>query len=571
MTTTKLKAGGYLGIRSKVIKTVNNPHSEALARPLEGAALDALNWTQKTRWRINRAVLDAALAIKEEGFGVEGLPAAGDIPLPARLAAEVFESLTPEEKKKHLKDVENLRNRNAARAGQRAAIYRKLALAKDMASFPALWFPHFLDFRGRLYPLPQDLHTQGDTLTKGLLEFAEPVPLGDNGQWWVYVATANAFGKDKLPLQERADWTESNLGTIIATARDPLAFVDFWENLDAQGRPEGSPWEALALCFEVAAIGQWIAAGNDASTFESHAPIRLDATCSGIQHLSALMRDELSAKAVNVLPTGKREDIYGDVSKVASAACALDAAAGNPLALTWLGKIGRSTVKRAVMTTPYGVTERGIVDQAINDGFCNHFPSGKERYAGAEYLKDKIVGALDANIGQPRRAMQYFQEVARFLGEHDIPLQWTTPAGFTVRQAYFRLGETRVETLIGKVTLRPEKPEAGLVLQKQTAAAAPNVVHSFDAAHLCLTAVAMKREGVRDLAFVHDSFGTHAGNTDTLSRVLREEFVAMYSKPALEQWRESVVAHTGRDDIPAIPELGTLDVGAVLSSEFFFS
>ena len=566
-TTSKLKTGGYHGIRAKVIKTLNNAHTTKLERPISGAALDALNWTQKTRWRLNRSVLAVALEMKDAGYGCEGLPADGEFPLPVHTAEEQFAALSKEEQRRHMADIATIRTRNARSAGQRAAVYRRLQLAKELASFPALWFPHFLDFRGRLYPLPQDLHTQGDTLTKGLLEFAEPVALGPRGKWWLYVVTANAFGHDKLPLNDRAAWTEANLDAIIAAALDPLARLDFW----ADDGAADSPWEALALCFEVLALSRWEAAGNGPETFESYAPVRLDATCSGIQHLSAMMRDTLSATAVNVQPTGKREDIYGGVRATVQERCALDAANGNALAIKWLGKIERKTVKRAVMTTPYGVTERGIVDQLVADGFCDFEKDGKERYKLAEYLKDLIVGALDANIGQPRAAMQYFQAVARHLAEKDVPLQWTTPAGFTVRQAYYQLGRVRLYTLIGEVDLMPEEVSAGLIVKKQTASAAPNVVHSFDAAHLCLTAVAMKRDGIRDLAFVHDSFGSHAGHADTLARNIREEFVAMYAGPVLEQWRQSVIDHTGVEDIPPIPELGSLDVSNVLASEFFFS
>lgn len=558
-------SGGYFSIRTQAVKSVVNPHTNNLERPIDGVSLDALNWIQKTRWRINKAVLAVAEQARDAGLDISGLPSSDNIPLPSPLSPEAFAALSKEERVKRSREMEEIHGKNAALAGRRAAVYRRMHLARDLAQFPTLWFPHSCDFRGRLYPTPQDLHPQGDTLTKGLLEFAEPVALGANGQWWLYVVLANSMGHDKLPLQERADWTDANLALVMACAKDPLAFADFWANDDVD-----SPWEALALCFEVARLGDWIALGNRPEEFLSHAPVRLDATCSGIQHLSALMRDEVSARAVNVKPTGRREDIYSDVAKVVKERVALDAAKGDPIALGWLGKVERKTVKRAVMTTPYGVTPKGIADQLVYDGFCSHFPKD-QRKAAAMYMKDCIVGALDANIGQPRAAMHYMQGVARFLAEQGLPLQWTTPAGFTVRQAYYETDEKRIETLGGYVKLRVEKPEAGIVLRKQAAAAAPNVVHSFDAAHLCLTAVALKADGIRDLAFVHDSFGAHAGNADQLSLRLREQFVAMYSRPALAEWRDSVVAHSGRDDIPPLPDLGDLDVSAALESEFFFS
>lgn len=557
--------GGYVTIRSRAVKAVVNPHTDALHRPVSDTSLNALNWIQKTRWRINRQVLKVVGEARDTAQDLAGLPTSENIPLPSPLTAEAYTGLSKDDRIRRSREMEEIHAKNAALAGRRAQVYRRIRLAEDLARFPVLWFPHFCDFRGRLYPMPQDLHPQGDTLTKGLLEFAEPVPLGANGQWWLYVVLANSMGHDKIPLQERADWTANNLTTVMAAARDPLAFIDFWANDDVD-----SPWEALALCFEVARLGDWIALGNRAEDFPSHAPVRLDATCSGIQHLSALMRDEVSARCVNVLPTGRREDIYSDVAKVVKHQVALDAANGNRIALGWLNKVERKTVKRAVMTTPYGVTPRGIADQIVADKFCDHFAKD-DRKPAATYMKDCIVNALDANIGQPRAAMHYMQDVARFLAEEDLPLQWTTPAGFTVRQAYFETDEKRIETLGGYVKLRVEKPEAGLVLRKQTAAAAPNVVHSLDAAHLCRTAVALKADGIRDLAFVHDSYGAHAGHADQLSLRLREQFVEMYSRPVLAEWRESVAMHSGRDDLPPLPALGNLEVASVLDSEFFFS
>lgn len=573
--------GGYLSLRTRAVKAPEHrsAHTGAVDRPLDGAALTALNWIQKTRWRLNRDVLGVVEDSIREGRGLAGIPPANNLPDLARLDDEAYALLksdkTPEGVKAfsaYIKPRADRYSRNKEMEGVRFKLYRMLDLGQQLAKADTLWFPHTCDFRGRIYPTAQDLHTQGDSLVKGMLTFAETQPLGANGQWWLYVACANAFGQDKIALQARADWTEDNMTRILACATDPLAWADFWGDAD-------SPWEALALCFELGRLAQHLSVNSSAASFQSHIPVRLDATCSGIQHLSALMRDPLSASCVNVLPTGKREDIYGDVAKVASQQIALDAVGPDEslrvLAQQWLGRVERKTVKRAVMTTPYGVTAPGIKSQLIADGFCDHFERGTDRYQAAEYLKNVTVAALDANIGAPRAAMQYFQEVAQSLAERDIPLSWTTPAGFTVRQAYRKSDTKRIETLLGSklIKFQVEVPNetAGLDKRKQRSSAAPNVVHSYDAAHLCLTAAAMKEDGVRDMAFVHDSFGCHASNVDTLNHHIREQFVSMYSGPALERWRESVITHAGVSDIPDLPELGSLDVSCVRESEFFFS
>jgi len=577
--------GGYLSLRTRAVKAPEHrsAHTGAVDRPLDGASLEALNWIQKTRWTLNREVLGVVEAAVKDGHALASIPPANNLPELPRLDDAAYQALksdkTPEGKKAlaaYIKPRADIYSKNKQMEGERFKLFRMLDLGQQLAKADVLWFPHTCDFRGRVYPTAQDLHTQGDSLVKGLLTFAEKQRIGANGQWWLYVALANAFGQDKIALQARADWTSDNLSHILATARDPLACQDFWANDKVD-----SPWEALALCFEIARMADHEAmyGSRAVASFESHIPVRLDATCSGIQHLSAMMKDPLSAACVNVLPTGKREDIYGDVAKVALQRIALDAVgpdeAKRLLAQKWLGKVERKTVKRAVMTTPYGVTAPGIKDQLIADGFCDHFERGVERYQAAEYLKDVVIAALDANIGAPRAAMNYFQEVAQSLAEREIPLAWTTPAGFTVRQAYRKSDLKRIETLLGsklvKFQVSVPNEEAGLDRRKQKSSAAPNVVHSYDAAHLCLTAQAMKAEGIRDMAFVHDSFGTHAGHVDTLNHHIRDQFVQMYAGPALEQWRESVMHHAGVDDVPALPTLGSLDVTCVRDSEFFFS
>lgn len=566
---TKLN-GGYLTLKTDAVKATeySNAHTAALDRPMTGAHLEALNWIQKTRWRVNRNVLAVALGLKERGWAVEGWPSAEEIPAPVWQGPGEMDRTT-EAGKAFLREREEVHYQNARNAGMRKKLWDMLGMAQELATFPAIWFPHYADFRGRFYPRPQDLHTQGDSLVKGLLEFSESQALGANGQYWVYVNTANYYGEDKLPLDDRAKWTADHMMGILAVAEDPFGTgFDFWSKAD-------SPWEFLAACYELKRLRDWLIVGNPAETFPSTLVCRYDATCSGIQHLAALMKDDVSALQVNVVSQGPgiRADIYTKVKDAVVALVNLDRVDSRfrEAAELWVDRVVRGTVKRAVMTTPYGVSERGILNQIINDGFADHVEKGKPRYAAAEYLTQKIVSALDESIDAPRRAMAYFREVAKFLDKKDLPLAWDTPSGFTAKQAYYKTNQKQVRTLHGDVLMRFEMPEAGFAPGKQVLGAAPNVVHSFDAAHLALVAVAMKHEGVRDLAFVHDSFGCHAGNSDLLLKVTKEQFVAIYNRDTLEEWRQSVIKHSGCPDIPEVPPLGSLDVTKVLESEFFFS
>lgn len=51
-------------------------------------------------------------------------------------------------------------------------------VAEEYVDAPEFYYPHTLDFRGRAYPLHPSLHHLGDDSCRGLLLFAQGVPLG---------------------------------------------------------------------------------------------------------------------------------------------------------------------------------------------------------------------------------------------------------------------------------------------------------------------------------------------------------------------------------------------------------
>ena len=96
----------------------------------------------------------------------------------------------------------------------------------------------------------------------------------------------------------------------------------------------------------------------------------------------------------------------------------------------------------------------------------------------------------------------------------------------------------------------------------------------MDASHLVLTIDACLNKGVENFAMIHDSFATHAGNTDTLRDTLREEFVKMYSENNLAKFRDEIASQLSPKNakkLPELPKQGNLDITKVLNSTYFFS
>lgn len=551
--------GGYLLLPTDLVRASDGEHTPEVDRPISQEHLDALNAIQATPWRVNQFVLDVAAEAWTRGLPLAGLGETHTVSVPDRKPSAEWEAMTPEERRGHQMAQRAAYEANLSAAGRLSAILECLAAGQEMRHRDAFWFPYSLDFRGRVYPVGEGpLNPQGRDLAKGLLMFAEGKPLGSDGEFWLCVRAANCAGMDKLGLAERVGWALDHATDIQLAASAPFDFP-WWADLP-------DPWSFLATAYELNCA--WLS-GNPAD-WVSHLPIPMDGTCSGLQHLSAMGLDPVGARATNLCAGLPRQDIYAEVAALVATRAAEDAAAGNPLASWWAGRVDRSVAKRSVMTTPYGVTSRGIQQQLISDGFVKDAPP-IERPALAAYLRDRLVEALEGTIVGAKEIMGWLQDTAASLAAAQVPFDWTTPAGSTFRQAYREERSVQVRTLVGYLKINLPNPTGGLLAGKAANAAAPNVIHSFDAAHMVKTVNQGNGEGISAWAMIHDSFGTHACQTTKLNAILRGEFVAMYREDWIAHIRDQVQSYAPHVALRPVPHRGSFDLSQVLRSEFFFS
>lgn len=555
--------GGYYQIpdSGRIHGGWGGKHTAALTRPLSEETLRAVNTLQDTPWQINRDVFEVMEEARLGGLP-ELVPPADNKPLPPRLPDEEWAAMSATERQEYLDELAEIHGENASLEGKRYSWHMKLDMARQLLAEPRIWFPWYADFRGRLYPEVTDLTPQGNDASKALLRFAHGKPLGKDGRWWLYIRAANCYAAvegpvavDKQVLADRYQWTESNLDRISEAVESPLDGTRWWTEA------KDDPWCFLATCFEIAEALQL----DNPEQFISHLPVNLDGSCNGLQHLAAMGRDRAGCEATNVIPAKdrKRRDIYDEVKASVQAQVTIDAGAGDEMAKLWLGEITRKTVKRAVMTTPYGVTDRGMATQLIEDGWTDGM--GQNKRSAANYLQNCIVKALDKRLGNAKRIMAWLQAVAEALAKHSIPFRWRTPTGNEIEQAYWQQGEQRVITLHGKISLWADRPGTELQLAKQKQAAAPNIVHSFDASHLVRTINACA-DGwlLKDFSAIHDSYGVHAGDASVLGNILRRELARMYETNWLQEIEDYVRSYAPAEvEIPSWTEyvtLGDLDL-----------
>ena len=540
--------GGYYLLDHPLVKCGVWKHTNADMTGVSQASLDALNHAQSTPWMVNQFVADVALKAVVDEQSLNGL-------LPLLETRTPTTGLTGSDLRRAIEDNESLQ-------GQHGEMRRQLGASITLRNRGAFWFPHNFDWRLRMYPLPFDLHPQGNDLSRGLLMFANGVPITKQGIYWLGVYIASLAGNDKLPFNDRMTWTQENHEAIYAAGHEPMDDL-WWTELD-------EPWQFLA------AAREWYLLSNEENPerFITHLPVQQDGSCNGMQHFSMMARDELGAQATNCRPSETLNDLYLQVADRVREEMYRDLSNGSSEAALWLPKFEdmgqrRKIVKRAVMTTPYGVTNRGITQFMITDRHVAEF-AADERLPAAIYMTGKITAAIDAAMSKGREVQGYFSRVAGALAKDNVPLMWRTPAGSVCIQKYSDLQVIRVITAGGVLRLNGEIEQGALNSSKMAQSASPNVVHSCDAAHLQLTVNAMHEAGIRSFSMIHDSYGTHAANIDLMRSLLREQAYGMYKGNYLKTWAASVEALTGVPVEPP-PALGNWDVSEVLQAEYMFA
>lgn len=562
--------GGYLNKSSvrryPIIKGAKRRDVDRMLHMDWSRILPAINALQETPWRVNRRMTEVLDWVYNDlGDGRCDLPPADKLPLPPKpLGYGEDEEVT----KEHNHACFLIHDRNRQMISKRIAVLFTLHLADKFKAFPRIYFPHNMDVRGRAYPLPAFLTPQGPDYAKGLLEFANAEPIEDLEQAaWLAVAGANAWGNDKIALQDRADWVVDNEYWIVECGNDPKGNTK-WMKAD-------EPFQFLRFCMEWAGFCQ---ANAEGVPFYSHMPVAVDATNSGLQHYSAMLRDEVGGRSVNLIPGLPRQDIYQDVAdKVQEDLYADD---------DWLKwGIDRKTTKRQVMVVPYAGKFSSCLAYT-KEAFYDRIHAGEERPWPAEEDHERLVDlakmiweAIDQVVIGGKIAMRWLSGVASEwsswaneqddLTSYDKRMTWTTPDGLEVVQWRNKSKRKRVSSFLeGKVSLSYFEEGTDLNTREMSLSMPPNFVHSLDATHMRMSIMKAKEVGIRDFAMVHDSFGVHARFMPRfLEHAVKPAFVDMYEEnDPLEELAEGLPFN-----VSPPPEKGTLDLSGVLDSEFFFS
>ena len=574
--------GGYRSLKCQlkaplIRTTKTRVYKDSDISPLIYKACNAI---QATPWSINKEIYAVMRYCYNNELGIAGIPIAReDTPLPYK-PEEEWAQMSPEERRDFGNIRRSLREEGRAHQSKVIAFGCKMAMCMKFIKYDKLYFPHSFDFRGRIYPVNTPVNPQSDKYGQALLTFHKKKKLGESGVGWWKIHGANCWGLDKEPYDVRIAWVDDNKDKLLSWAANPLKHREEWAEAD-------DPWNFLAFAFEYARAHS---KGEPEEDFESCLPVKLDATSSGLQHYSAIFRDNAGALATNLTADKNRKDIYGIVAEKAKLSGVSELERGEKeglkrqVLMSVLRILNRKHTKPATMCLPYGITEYGSITDTIELADAGAFGDyvGKldapTKYKYCAWIARRILTGVSDTVQSAVVGMQWLKDAEKAMqavNEDNVYIKFFTRLGFPSQQTYNKEISKRLKTSLGmskiKVVLRKQTPI--IDKRKSQSSIAPNFIHSMDATHLLMTALKAYDMGIEDFSFIHDSFGVHACDTEDFSRYIRETFITLYKGDVLSDLRDQWLDQFPDADIPEVPysAYGTFDIEEVIKSRYFFS
>ena len=406
-------------------------------------------------------------------------------------------------------------------------------------------FPVTMDKRGRMYYRGGLITPQGTDFCKAAFQFAESKPLGERGLEAIAIHTANVCGMDKISINDRISWVQSNIdsGTFEA--------INDFEDV-IQAFPKADTFQATVAILEINRI---IALGKNAAEVESNLVCHQDGTCNGLQHMAAITGSRTTAESVNCVASTADDapsDIYGIIAQAAA-----EMATGEALKL--LQKYGRSMAKNPVMIVGYGAGEDTVKQNTV---------SFLKKHGEDTTLGDEIGELYMAAIADKAAAVKSFTSAITSRMEDAITAglvttEWVTADGFVASITYTDIEEHRVRA--GNWNCIKQHSTSQLNTVKTRGAMAPNLIHSVDATHLRMVINACDF----DLVTVHDSIGSHACDFFETATAIREQFVEVHKYDTVSDLTQSM----GVEPINFIAKrrANSYDASEALQSTYIFS
>nr|DAP91115.1 MAG TPA: DNA directed RNA polymerase [Caudoviricetes sp.] len=374
------------------------------------------------------------------------------------------------------------KSREQAQANFNQALQENRYVYTEMGNKP-FHFVFQYDKRGRIYSKGYHINIQGNSYRKAMLKFANAEKLTEEGWKWLKIDLANHYGLDKSTWQERLDFIDENIDSMLTNpdewifkAEEPLLF------------------KSALNSYQMSLI-----------TGTSDQIVRLDATCSGPQLMSVVMRDEEAMARLNVLGDSCRNDFYTLVAQEVYNRTKDSSLWGtNPNF-----KEIRSNIKKAIMTTYYNSTRK------------------PEEYFGKDTKELQVYYEVLDEFTTGARKLQ--KTINDLWDNSKVVYQWTLPDSHTAYCPVITTKTSRIEIkeMKGGTAVMNFIHSINQGSEEEKRSLCPNIVHSLDA-YVCRRVITILAEKGIAVSPIHDSFGVSPNNCEALRKAYREVLAELY-------------------------------------------
>lgn len=527
------RQGGY--ILNEVMKGYEMVRKSDSWRIQGETPINFLNKVQKVAFKLNPFIVDVAETLMERRISVGKFLPVLELELPPK-PFDIADN--KEARHNYNRRAAEVHNKNAQAFKKSCRTRMTMNAVKVFKDKKKFFCPYSLDYRGRCYPIPAFLTVQDTDFGKSLLKFYEESFVTPESEQWLAFSVATTYGLDKSSMEDRQKWVKENHELITRVATDPIGNLPEWE-------AASEPWGFLSACEEF----YHVCILCDRSYTSSM--VAVDATCSGLQNLAGLCRDQSTAKLTNCIPSDKPQDAYKTIAEEAKPNC--------PVSIQ--PYMDRKTVKRVCMTVPYNAkphSNRQYIREALQE-------------KNVEIDKDDLTetvkavrAAMDKVFPGPMAVMKWIEkEVAAAIDRGKTELEWVSPSGFIVKQKLMKKNVKTISLqLLGRCQMYISTEDGDKVDRAHHKnATAPNLIHSCDSALIHLTALRFDAP----IGLIHDSVLCRATDMSSLSDLVRESYMKIYAEQDyLKSWAKQIGAETEP------PIIDTLDPSSVIYSTYFF-
>ena len=309
---------------------------------------------------------------------------------------------------------------------------------------------------------------------------------------------------------------------ILANIKEPFQFLSIF----------------IALSKVKYSLNKEINDNNQDNLYISN-PILFDASCNGLQHLSALTREINVAEETNLIYSGDLpKDFYGFAANVVQKY--IDISENDNINKL---NINRDFIKKTVMTIPYNITSYGISEHIKEK--CTEYRDGKKLYylVDSKYVKNNqalslhnkdiislsnlIYTSLLDNIPSLKLLNKYLDGWVDVMKELNLPIVWITPSGLKINLSIMKFNKvrTRSKLLDYSKPVTISLPTNKLDIAKIKSSLMPNLVHSLDASNIHILTEYLNDE---PLYTIHDCFASTPNNMNKMNNMVKNAFIKIY-------------------------------------------